>query len=216
MPEQGFETEQRQGNGQSYLKLKDGDKAIIRLLAVPTKYRQHWLKGESRSALCSKREHGECAICDSPQYTREERQFKTRFTVPVYVHAVSVKLNAQGKPVFDEVSEVKVWDGSQTVLASLGEAVSEVDDNWQANDFTVARKGGGFNDTTYTVLPRKTSKAVPGDIEVPDLMKQMSDRIADAAAGPGPSLDEALSPGGFEVHASIPDNYGDPFAEDEE
>lgn len=169
--------------GTGFLRLADGEKAIITILDLPCQYKQHWLDGENKSLICTKEDRGECVICDDPARNKETKYASTRFGVPVYIHTLSTG-NGKAEPV----GEVRIWEQGARVLKTLQGIFEEQDDpnDWKALALLVKRTGDRQS-TAYQIIPASKPYPVPDGTDVPDIeayyMRKIDKQIAATETG---------------------------------
>lgn len=161
----------------TFLRLKNGESAVLRILSKPFKVKDHWHDG--RSVMCGK-DHGvPCPICGTVDPDGNQRWPRTRWGFSVYVHGAQLG----GASKMEPIEEPRVFEVSNSTFQTIQAVVKEIvadGGNWKDTDLKITR-GGEERKPIYTVLPRTKSLPVPEDTEIPDLNALYTARLAKAA-----------------------------------
>jgi hypothetical protein len=152
-------------SGTTFLRLKNGESAVIRVLSKPFEFKEHWHDG--RSVMCGRDEGIPCAICGTKDEEGKDRWPRKKFAVVTYVHAAKLG----GKDKNEPMEEVRVFEMSGSTFQALQgvvQGLKEDERDWKQTDLSVAR-GGEDRKPIYTIMPRSKALSVPEGLELPDL-----------------------------------------------
>jgi hypothetical protein len=129
-----FPKNNKRDDAEDFISLKDGQSVSGIIRGNPLTFYQHWLtQGETRAAVACP---GKSACPHCAQGVKSG--FRSRFNFIIKDNGEYVpKILEQGAKVYEVIEELQTthgYDLERTVLR-------------------VARKGSGFNDTTYSVVP---------------------------------------------------------------